>query len=181
MRLNRPGLRGLFGRRSLCTGTACRISSGKRSVEKKKMLVALRAGTRASTRAPLFAWRASLGTARTPNCCARRGAGLLSLHLMLVAAGLPRPSSSFASSLGAGLVLCLGRCGLQPLLPSLPVGSTLLAFSAARACASLLGLSLPGTANVDGDQQPLRRSSACCQPSSPASVSCSLGLGHGGR
>ena len=81
------------------------------------MLVALRAGTSASTRMPAFAWHAGLENARTSSCCARRGAGLLSLHLRLVAAGVPRPPSSFASSIGAGPVLCLDRCGLQPLLP----------------------------------------------------------------
>ena len=54
------------------------------------MLVELRAGTSASTRAPLFAWHAGLRNARTPRCCARRGASLLSLHLKLVGAGVPR-------------------------------------------------------------------------------------------
>ena len=34
----------------------------------------------------------------------------------------PEAPSSFASSLAAGPVLCLDRCGLQPLLPSHPVG-----------------------------------------------------------
>ena len=102
------------------------------------MLVALHAGTSASTRAPLVAWHAGPRKAPALSCCALR----------LVAAGVLRPPSSFASSLDAGTELCLDRCGLQPLLPSLPTAAR--AFSA-----SLLGLSLPGTANVDGfDEAP---------------------------
>ena len=93
--------------------------------------------------------RQGLRNPRSPSCCARRGAGLLSLHLRLVAAGVPRRLSSFASSLGAGPMLCLGRCGLQPLLhiaAFTSCWSALFAFSAARAFGvSLLGLSLPGS------------------------------------
>ena len=68
----------------------------------------------------------------------------------------PRPPSSFASSLAAGPVLCLDRCGLQPLLPSPPVGppcSPSLPPEASVPVSFVFPcLSLPGTAHVDGDQ-----------------------------
>ena len=110
------------------------------------MPVELRPGTSVSTVAKLCASPAELKSAPTPSYCVRKGASLLSLRLRLEAA------AQFLR------VLARSRTVPRPLRPATIAAFTsrradLLACSAARAFgASLLGLSLADTANVDGDQ-----------------------------
>ena len=112
------------------------------------MPVELRPGTSVSTVAKLCASPAELKSAPTPSYCVRKGASLLSLRLRLEA----------AAQFLRVLARCRARTVPRPLRPATIAAFTsrradLLACSAARAFgASLLGLSLADTANVDGDQ-----------------------------